>query len=213
MNGELILSEIADDSQDETDEGNGSEENVEREGTGEKRDVVFVGRLEGAPDDAGDRAVPAAFTIHASGSSSSSDAGGGGTGGRARARRRRAASSRRRSCSRVAISGSSASSSSSDSSASASASFNRPRTSSTLSSASSFRLRRPFVTLRRVLAPPSVGANTKPATAPSTMPNRNAPNPPPPPPPPLRSLIRRPPRHRVPTRARPGARRVTRVWV
>src|SRR3989442_1676143 len=98
---------------DENDEGNGGEENVEREGTGEKGDVVFVGRLEGSPDDAGDRAVPAAFTIHASGSSSSSDAGGG-TGGRARARRRRAASSRRRSCSRVAISGSSASSDSSD---------------------------------------------------------------------------------------------------
>src|SRR6266550_78119 len=120
MNGELVLREVADDGQDEPDEGNGSQQDVEREGTGEERNVVFVGGLEGAPDDAGDRAVPATFTIHASGSASSP------------------------------------------------ASFRSPRTSSTFSSASSFRLRRPLVTLRRVLSPPSVGANTNPATAPST---------------------------------------------
>src|SRR5258706_2450287 len=86
MNGKLVLREVADDGQDEPDEGNGSQQNVEREGTGEERNVVFVGGLEGAPDDAGDRAVPAAFTIHASGSSSSSDAGG--TEGRAAPARR-----------------------------------------------------------------------------------------------------------------------------
>src|SRR2546430_10669718 len=58
--------------------------NVERKGAGKKGDVVFVGSLEGTPDHAGDRAVPAAFpsSIHASGSSSSSEAGGV-TGGRA----------------------------------------------------------------------------------------------------------------------------------
>src|SRR6266850_4958 len=196
VNGELIVREVTDDGQDEPDEGNGREQNVERQGTGEEWNVVFVGGLEGAPDDAGDRAVPAAFTVHASGSSSSSDTGGAG-GLVARARRRRAASSRRRSCSRVAISGSSSSSSSSDSSASSSASFKRPRTSSTLSSASSFRFRSPLVTLRRVFSPLSVGANTNPATAPSTIPNRNAPNPAP-----LRSLIRPPPRHPAPTRVR-----------
>src|SRR5205807_1379264 len=211
MNGELILREVTDDGQDEPDEGNGREQNVERQGTGEERNVVFVGGLEGTADDAGDRAVPAAFTIHASGSSSSSDTGG--TGGLvARARRRRAASSRRRSCSRVAISGSSSSSSwsASSDSASSSASFRRPRTSSTFSAASSFKLRRPLVIFLRVLSAPSVGANTNPATAPSTMPKRNAPKPPPPP---LRSLIRRPPHHPVPTRARPAAPRVTRVSV
>src|SRR6267154_5321264 len=94
MNGELVLGEVPDDGEDQPDEGNSREENVEREGAGEERNVVFVGRLEGSPDDAGDRAVPAAFTVHASGSSSSSDTGG--TGGLlARARRRRAASSRR----------------------------------------------------------------------------------------------------------------------
>src|SRR2546422_349346 len=207
--GELVLGEVADDGQDEPHEGDGREQNVERDGAGEKRNVVFVGGLESAPDDAGDRAVPAAFRIHASGSSSSSDAGAGDTGGLvARARRRRAAPSRRRRCSRVAIFGSSSSSSSDSSDAAcSSASFSRPRTSSTFSSASSFKLRRPLVTLRRVLSPPSVGANTNPATAPSTMPNRKAPNPPP------RSLIRRPPRHPVPTRARRAARRVTRVSV
>src|SRR2546430_7215897 len=35
--------------------------NVERKGAGKKGDVVFVGSLEGTPDHAGDRAVPAAF--------------------------------------------------------------------------------------------------------------------------------------------------------
>src|SRR6267143_1201784 len=206
VDGELVLNEVADDREDEPDERNGGEQDVEREGAGEKGDVVFVRGLERPPDDAGDRAMPAALTIHARGSSSSSAAGG--TGGRdARARRRRAASSRRRSCSRVVISGSSSSSSDS-SSASSSASCNSPRTSSTFSSASSLRLRRPFVTLRRVLSPPSVGANTNPATAPSTIPNRNAPNPAP-----LRSLIRPPPRHPAPRRVRPVGRRGTRASV
>src|SRR3989475_3298270 len=116
--GELVLGEVADDGQDEPHEGDGREQNVERDGAGEKRNVVFVGGLESAPDDAGDRAVPAAFRIHASGSSSSSDAGAGDTGGLvARARRRRAASSRRRSCSPVAVSGSSSPSSSDSSDA------------------------------------------------------------------------------------------------
>src|SRR5205085_327865 len=206
--GKLVLDQVGDDRHDERDEWDGGEEDVEGDGAGEKGNIVFVGGLEGTPGDAGGRAVPAAFTIHASGSSSWS--GGGGTVGRARARRRRAASSRRRNCSRVAISGSSSSSSSassdsSDSSASSSASFKSPRTSSTFSSASSFRLRRPLPTLRRVLSPPSVGANTKPATAPRTMPKRNAPNPPP------RSLIRRPPRHRARPRGPRGGRDASRA--
>src|SRR5439155_25293598 len=209
MNRELMMNEIADDGEHQPDEGNGSEQNVEREGAGKKGDVVFVGSLEGTPDDAGDRAVPAAFpsSIHASGSSSSSEAGGV-TGGRAaRARRRRAASSRRRNCSRVVISGSSSSSAPSSEWASASASCSSPRTSSTFSSASSLRLRRPFETLRRVLSPPSVGANTNPATAPRTMPNKKAPKPP------LRSLIRPPPRRRGRRRARPAAPHGNRAWV
>ena len=73
LDGQLVLGEVPDDGEDEPDKRDGSEEDIERQGAGEKRNVVFVGRLEGAPDDAGDRAVPAAFTIHASGSSSSSD--------------------------------------------------------------------------------------------------------------------------------------------
>src|SRR5256884_6192849 len=82
VNGDLVLDEIPDDREHEADEGNRGEEDVERDGAGEKGDVVFVGRFEGPPDDTGDRAVPAAFTIHASGSASSSDAGGtGGAGG------------------------------------------------------------------------------------------------------------------------------------
>src|SRR6267143_1732486 len=67
VSGELVLREVADDGQNEADEGNGREQNVERKGAGEERNVVFVGGLERAPDDAGDRAVPPAFTIHASG--------------------------------------------------------------------------------------------------------------------------------------------------
>src|SRR5438477_11389059 len=150
VNGDLILDEIANDGEDQADEGDGGEQDVERDRAGEKWDVVFVGGFESTTDDAGDRAMPAAFTsarpIHASGSSSSSDAGAtGGVGRAARLRRRRAASRRRRSCSRVAISGSS-SSSSSGSSPSSSASFRSPRTSSTFSSASSFRLRSPLPT-------------------------------------------------------------------
>src|SRR6266581_4181652 len=200
VNGKLVFDEVADDGQHEAHERDGREEDVKGNGAGEERDVVFVRGFEGSPDDAGDRAVPAAFTIHARGSSSSSAAGGV-TGGRAaRARRRRAASRRRRNCSRVVIFASSSSSASpSSDSASTSASFNSPRTSSTLSSASSLRLRRPFETLRRVVSPPSVGANTNPATAPSTMPNKKAPNPP------LRSLIRPPPRRPALTRAPPVA--------
>src|SRR5512145_277025 len=179
MDGELVLGQMPDDGEGEADERYGGEQDVERESTGEKGDVVFIGRLDGSPDDTGDRAVPAAFTVHASGSSSSSGAG---VAGRAARRRRRASSNRRRSCSRVLISASSSSSSAAASawaSASSSASFNSPRTSSTFSSASSFRFRRPLDTLRRAVSPRSVGANMKPATAPSTMPNKNAPKPPP----------------------------------
>src|SRR5207245_2533409 len=128
VNGDLVLDEIPDDREHEADEGNRGEEDVERDGAGEKGDVVFVGRFEGPPDDTGDHAVPAAFT-----------------------------------------------------------------------------LRSPFPTRRRVPSPPS-GANRNPATAPSAMPNRNAPNPLLP-----RSLIRPPPRHPAPRRARPVGPHATRA--
>src|SRR5512145_3091030 len=118
MDGELVLGQMPDGGEGEADERNGGEQYVERESTGEKGDVVFVGRFDGSPDDTGDRAVPAAFTVHASGSSSS----GAGVAGRAARRRRRASSNRRRSCSRVLTSASSSSSSAAAAWASASSS-------------------------------------------------------------------------------------------
>jgi hypothetical protein len=39
--------------QQEQDEGDGSEQRVEGQGTGEKRNVVFVGRLQRAADEPG----------------------------------------------------------------------------------------------------------------------------------------------------------------
>src|SRR2546422_8461822 len=69
---DLVLDEVADDRDQQNDEREGGEEQVEGERAGEKRNVVFEGRLQRAPHDAGDGPMPPAFVPHASGSSSSS---------------------------------------------------------------------------------------------------------------------------------------------
>src|SRR5438093_13088475 len=72
LGSDLVLNEVADDREQQNDEREGGEEQVEGERAGEKRNVVFEGRLQRAPHDAGDGPMPPAFVPHASGSSSSS---------------------------------------------------------------------------------------------------------------------------------------------
>ena len=49
----LVLNQIADDGEQQGDEGDDGEEQIERQGAREKRDVVLVGRFDSAADDAG----------------------------------------------------------------------------------------------------------------------------------------------------------------
>src|SRR3989442_1734122 len=65
MGRDLMLDEGADDREQQNDEREGGEEQVEGERAGEKRNVVFEGRLQRAPHDAGDGPMPPAFGPHA----------------------------------------------------------------------------------------------------------------------------------------------------
>src|SRR5689334_1941984 len=96
-------------------EGNDGKQQVERQRAGEKGNVVFEGRLEGAAGDPGQRLVPAAFGLHATGSSPSSGRGSAAPRPDAppRLRRRRLASPNRRSSEARVVAGGSFSSSSS----------------------------------------------------------------------------------------------------
>src|SRR2546428_13199081 len=71
MGRDLVLDEVADDREQQNDEREGGEEQVEGERAGEKRNVVFEGRLQRAPHDAGDGPMPPAFVPPATGSPSS----------------------------------------------------------------------------------------------------------------------------------------------
>src|SRR5207245_1067635 len=197
MGGDLMLHQIANRGQEQRHERDDGEKQVERQSAGEEGDVVFEGRFEGAAGDPGQRLVPAAFGLHATGSSPSSGRGRAAPPllpGRVPRRRRLASPSRRSSAARVVAGGSSASSTR----------WRRSPISPALSAARSRRPRRRRDSRPRETSPGS-GANRKPSTAPRLKPSRNGPNAPPPrppspsPPPPSRSLIR-------PPRDRPGPR-------
>src|SRR5256886_6906598 len=178
LGGDLVLHQIPDHGEQHCDERDDGEQQIERQGAGEKGNVVLEGRLQGAAHDSGPRPVPAALGLHATGSSSSS------TPPRRATRRRRLASrSPRVSAARAGGASSSVSSEPTSS------------PSSSIFSAASSRTRR--ASLVRDAAPAS-GANRNPSDAPITTPNRNGPNPV------LCSLTRPPPGRRGPP-PRPGA--------
>src|SRR5437016_8469577 len=186
---DLMLHEVSDGGEQQSDEGDDGQQQIERQRAGEEGNVVFESRLERPTGDAGHRPMPAALGLHAPGSSSSSRR----APPRLAPRRRLFASVSRRSIATRAVGPSSSSSSAVPSS---------PPSSPAFSAARSRNPRSLCDSLVREASPGS-GANRNPSTAPRPRPSRKGPNAAP------RSLILPPPDHPAPPPPLGAAARVT----